>query len=175
MLKFIFCNFVLILFLAVSADAQQPANPCENPETKAFDFQVGVWQSEDGKQIHEVRKTLDGCAIEETWKTEGKKSAFGFKSFDNGNHHKTGEKKWFYSWFAPGFHQLWEGRKENGQWRFYREWWLKGEAILSRTYWNQLPGGSLERIVEQSRDGGQTWRPHVKHKFIKKQDGNAGK
>ena len=171
MLKFAFSGLILSLLLAVSVSAQPPANPCDHAEVKAFDFQIGVWQSEDGKQIHEIRKTLDGCAIQEIWKTDGAETAFGFKSFDNGNHHKTGEKKWFYSWFAKGFHQLWEGRKENGQWRFYREWWLNGEAILSRTYWTPLEGGALERIVEQSRDGGKTWRPHVKHKFVRKISG----
>jgi hypothetical protein len=171
MLKLTFYGLVLSLFLTAATLAQQTANPCENAEVKAFDFQIGVWQSDDGKQIHEIRKTLDGCAIQETWKTDGVETAFGFKSFDNGNHNKTGEKKWFYSWFAKGFHQLWEGRKENGQWRFYREWWLNGEAVLSRTYWNPLEGGALERIVEQSRDGGKTWRLHLKHRFIRKNSG----
>jgi hypothetical protein len=175
MLKFTVCHLISSLFLVVSVLAQTPANFCESPETKAFDFQIGIWQSEDGKQIHEIRKTLDNCAIRETWKTDGKESAYGFKSFDNGLHDKNGEKKWFYSWFAPGFHQLWEGRRENGQWRFYREWWLNGEPIISRTYWNSLSDESLERIVEQSRDGGKTWRIHVKHKFVKKPATAAGK
>ena len=168
MLKFVLGGLALSLFLSIPVSAQQAASPCENPETKSFDFQIGTWQSEDGKQTHEIKKTLDGCAIQETWKTDGKKTSFAFKSFDNGNHNKTGEKKWFYSWFAKGFHQFWEGRRENGQWRFYREWWSGGEAVLSRTYWNRLSDKSLERIVEQSRDGGKTWRSHVKDKFIKK-------
>ena len=159
---------LLFAFSTVSLFAQQTEDHCKNPETKAFDFQIGIWQSEDGKQIHEIEKTLDGCAIRETWKTDGKETSFGFKSFDNGNHSKNRDKKWFYSWFARGYHQLWEGRKENGQWRFYREWWLNGAPVLSRTYWNKLPGDNLERIVEQSRDGGKTWRSHVKEKFVKK-------
>lgn len=167
MLKFILCNFILGLFLAVPVFAQQPENPCENPEIKAFDFQIGVWQSEDGKQIHEIHKTLDGCAIREIWKNDGKEFALAFKSFDNGSHTKTGEKKWFYSWLAQGFHQLWEGRKENGQWRFYRVWWLNNKEMISRTYWNKISGDTLERIVEQSLDGGKTWRLHVKDKFAK--------
>src|SRR5688500_8568950 len=166
--KFILYGLALSLFLSIPVLAQQAANPCENPETKSFDFQIGTWQSEDGKQTHEIKKTLDGCAIQEIWKTDGKEKSLAFKSYDTGNHNKTGEKKWFYSWFAKGFHQLWEGRKENGQWRFYREWWSGGEAVLSRTYWNRLSDKTIERIVEQSGDGGKTWRSHVKAKFIKK-------
>jgi hypothetical protein len=130
MLKFALCGLALSLFLSISVLAQQVENPCENPETKAFDFQIGTWQSEDGKQTHEIKKTLDGCAIQETWKTDGKETSFAFKSFDNGNHNKTGEKKWFYSWFAKGFHQLWEGRKENGQWRVFSEWGVNCAAVV---------------------------------------------
>src|SRR5262245_30831490 len=97
----------IILVLAVSVFAQTP-NPCETTEAKAFDWQIGLWQSEDGKQIHEIKKVVDGCIIQEIWKTEGKETAVGLKSFDNGTHNKTGEKKWFYTWTAKGFHQLWE-------------------------------------------------------------------
>lgn len=162
-----FRNYLILLsFLAVSAFAQTP--PCENPESKAFDWQIGVWKSEDGKQIHEIEKVIDGCIILETWKTEGKEMAVALKSFDNGNHHKTGDKKWFYSWSAKGFHQLWEGRKEDGVWRFYRNWFSGGEAVLSRTFWTQISADKLERYVEQSRDEGKTWKPHVKEIFIRK-------
>ena len=157
---------ILIMLLAVSAFAQTPL--CENAEAKAFDWQIGVWQSHDGKQVHEIKKIIDGCIIQEIWKTEGKETAVALKSFDNGNHNKTGEKKWFYSWVAKGFHQLWEGRKEDGQWRFYRSWFSNAEAVLSRTYWLQISDDKLERIVEQSRDEGKTWKPWVRDLFIRK-------
>jgi hypothetical protein len=153
----------LLTFLAVSTFAQ--TSPCENAEAKAFDWQIGVWQSEDGKQVHEIKKLLDSCVIQETWKTEGIETAVALKSFDDGRHNKTGEKKWFYSWVAKPFHQLWEGRKESEQWRFYRNWFSNGEAVLSRTYWTQISADKLERIVEQSRDEGKTWKPWVKDAF----------
>lgn len=168
----IFYSAVILLF-AASVPAQQNANPCENPEAKAFDWQIGVWQSSDGNQVHEIRKINDGCGVLEIWKRDGKDYAVALKTFDNGNHNKTGEKKWFYSWTAAGYHQLWEGRKEEEQWRFYREWWLNGENILSRTYWNKLSANELERIIEQSRDGGKTWKPWVKDKFTRKTNNSA--
>jgi hypothetical protein len=158
---------ILILLLAPLAVGQQN-NPCESPETKAFDFQIGVWQSADGKQTHEIKKIVDGCGVQEIWRRDGKDYAVALKTFDNGNHHKTGEKKWFYTWTAAGYHQLWEGRKEDSGWRFYREWWTGGEKVLSRTYWIQIAADKLERIVEQSRDEGKTWKPHVKDSFVRK-------
>lgn len=164
-------NFIFVLiFLCGQIQAQTTAtDPCANPETAAFDFQIGVWVLSDGKQVHEISKTLGGCAIEEKWKTEGKITARAIKSFDNGNHDKNGEKRWFYTWAGRGYHQLWQGRKEDGVWRFYRDWWFNGGPILSRTYWTRLSANSLERIIEQSLDGGKTWRLHLKDAFTKKQ------
>ena len=161
-------TLVFILILSTIGFAQQSVPPCETPEAKAFDWQIGTWESEDGKQVHEIKKIIDDCIIVETWKTEGNQTAFGVKSFDNGNHHKTGAKKRFYSWMAKGFHQLWEGRLEDGQWRFYRQWFSSGEAVLSRTYWTQISADKLERIVEQSRDEGKSWKPWVKNLFLRK-------
>jgi hypothetical protein len=163
----------LILLCAICVCAQQPnssANPCENAEMKAFDFQIGIWQSKDGNEVHEIKKILNGCGVWEIWTRNGSEQAVALKSFDSGRHTATGEQKWFYSWAASGFHQLWEGRKENGQWRFYRQWVLEGQPILSRTYWNPLADGSIDRIVEQSRDGGKTWKPHVKVNFVRKKN-----
>lgn len=166
------CLFLGLLFAgyvcAQQANAPAAANPCENPEVRAFDFQIGVWQTADGKEVHEIKKILGGCGIQEVWRQNGEERAVALKSFDSGRHNGTGAQKWFYSWTAGGFHQLWEGRLEEGQWRFYRQWVLDAQPILSRTYWNRLPDGSLDRIVEQSRDSGKTWRPHVKVNFVRK-------
>lgn len=165
----------LVTLLAISALTQSPSpapllvhDPCQNPEAKAFDWQIGMWESDDGKQAHEIKKVLDGCIIQETWKTDGKETAVALKSFDDGRHNRTGEKTWIYSWVAKPFHQLWEGRKEDGQWRFYRNWFSNGEALLSRTYWTRISIDRLERIVEQSRDEGKTWKPWVKDVFVRK-------
>lgn len=148
-------------------NSRQNANSCNSPEASAFDFQIGVWQQVDGDQVHEIKKVLDGCAILEIWKEGGTDYAVALKSCDEGKH-SDGEQRWFYSWVASGYHQLWEGRKEEGQWRFYREWVLEGQPILSRTYWTLISENSLERIVEQSRDGGKTWSPHVKERYSRK-------
>ena len=159
----IFPVFVMLGF-AFSARAQQAqANPCDIPEARDFDFQIGTWVTRDGKETHQTEKFLDGCAIRETWTGESGQFAAGVKSYDKGR------GRWMYSWIGRGFyHQLWEGRKEEGRWRFYREWTLDGQAILSRTYWTPLADGSIDRIVEQSRDGGKTWKPHVKANFVRK-------
>ncbi len=157
----------LVAFGFSSRHVRQSSNSCTSLEAKAFDFQIGVWQQVDGNQVHEIKKVLDGCAIWEIWKEGETDYAVALKSCDEGRH-RDGKQRWFYSWVASGYHQLWEGRKEEGQWRFYREWMREGQPILSRTYWTPISENSLERIVERSRDGGKTWSPHVKERFIRK-------
>ncbi|HKX82713.1 MAG TPA: hypothetical protein VJL58_00705 [Pyrinomonadaceae bacterium] len=156
-----------IFFVSLNVCAQA-VDLCADPEASAFDQQIGEWVSADGKKIHEISRTLEGCGVQEVWKTNGKETARALKSFDGGSHDKNGEKRWYYTWTGRGYHQLWQGRKQNGRWLFYREWWLQGKPMLSRTYWNFLPEGKLERVVEQSLDAGMTWRPHVSETFTKR-------
>lgn len=176
--KIVFVLWSLFLVFLLNTFSQQPSStplsdPCESAEAKSFDWQTGIWQSEDGKQVHEIKKLLGSCVIMEIWKTDGKETAVALKSFDDGRQNKTGEKAWVYSWVAKAFHQRWEGRKENGQWRFYRSWFFNGEAILSRTYWTQVSDNELVRYVEQSRDEGKTWKPWVKNVFIRKSNSQS--
>ena len=153
------------LRLELNAAGQGP-HACVSPEGNAFDFQIGVWREAGGEQVHEIRKALGGCALEEIWKEGEAIHALALKSCDHGAH-RDGKHRWFYSWVAPGYHQLWEGRNEEGQWRFYREWRRDGQPMLSRTYWTPIAANTLERIVEQSRDGGKTWTPHVRQRFTR--------
>ncbi len=159
---------VLVCFaIAQSVVRGQSPDPCNNPAARAFDWQLGTWQSEDGRQVHEIRFVAGNCVIQETWKTDGKETAVALKSFDGGRHDRTGAKKWLYSWTALDLHQLWEGRDEAGQWRFYRRWYREGQPVLSRTYWNAIDADRLVRIVEQSTDDGLTWKPWVSDPFVR--------
>src|SRR3712207_7863454 len=49
-------------------------------------------------EIHEIKKILGGCGIEEIWKRNGAEQAIALKNFDIGRHNARGEQKWFYSW-----------------------------------------------------------------------------
>lgn len=160
-------RIVFLCSLSGWASPAQSQTVCNSPEANAFNFQIGIWQQVEGNQVHEVKKVLNGCAIQEVWKANEAEYATALKSCDEGRH-RDGKHRWFYSWVSSGYHQLWEGRKEDGQWRFYREWLREGQPILSRTYWTPIAAITLERIVEQSRDGGKTWLPHVKERYTRK-------
>jgi len=69
---------VFLIFPVTTAFCQQASNrvnPCQSPEVTAFDFQVGIWQEVDGASVHEVKKILGGCVIQENW-TGGSLNAF---------------------------------------------------------------------------------------------------
>ena len=156
--KIILATF-LFLPAAVVFGRQAGTGPCHSPESKEFDFMVGEWQeSETGGHLL-VKKILKGCAIQEFW-SGGEFEATVVRSYD------AGKQKWFLTFVSNTLiHQVWEGRKENGQWRFYREWTLNGSPIISRTFWTLLSEGHLDRIVEQSPDNGKTWKLHVKASY----------
>jgi C-terminal processing protease CtpA/Prc len=154
-----FSKILLVVFLifpvttAVCQRASSRVNACQSPEVTAFDFQVGIWQEVNDASVHEVKKILGGCVIQENWTGGSLNDAVALKSYDKGT------QRWYLSWVSSALiHQLWEGRKDSGHWRFYREWVLDGKPMLSRTYWTPLANDRLERIVEQSQDGGKTWR-----------------
>jgi hypothetical protein len=163
MKKTLFILLIMILTgIAYGQQTKPETSPCERAEAREFDFLVGDWvETNDANSKMSIQKILKGCAIQEFWGEPY--GAMLLRSYD------AGKQKWFLTFLAENLmqHQVWEGRKESGQWRFYREWTLNGEKILSRTYWNPLENG-FEKIVEQSRDDGKTWKPHAKQQFRRK-------
>ncbi len=150
---------ILWLLLLSSFVCAQELNAaaCETAEAKAFDFLIGEWQLASGSGGLRIEKILRGCSLRESWKNERGESLL-FRSYD------ISRQRWFLLFLMDDrlSYQSWEGRWESGQWRFYRDWMLDGQPVLSRTYWNPLSAGGFEKIVEQSRDGGKTWRLHDK-------------
>jgi hypothetical protein len=52
--------------------------------------------------------------------------------------------------------QVYEGRREAAQWRFFRTRLDQGVPIQVRLTWRPTQGG-YEQLIERSRDGGATW------------------
>jgi hypothetical protein len=130
------------------------AATCDRKEIDGFAFLVG--DSRSGELRQTVTPVFDGCGHLERWTGGPTGEAYGVRAWD------ARTQKLYYTWVSPVVPpQIWEGRKEQGAWRFYREWELNGEKILSRTYWVPKAGDKFDRIVEQSRDAGKTWRQHA--------------
>lgn len=99
---------------------------------------------------------LGGCALRESWRFEiaGKPAfeAIVLRSYDSGG------KRWMLSYIDDGLaHQLYEGREDAGQWRFFRERKADdGSTVLVRITWAPSAAGYTQTI-ERSTDAGATW------------------
>lgn len=132
---------------------------CPSEEIKVFDFLLGNWKQKGTNGKMRITKILNQCGIQEEWKLD-EFSAVLLRTYD------TKSKKWYLSFAAHDLvPQVWEGRFENGNWIFYRDWELNGKARKSRTFWKKTSGGGFEKIVEQLNEDGETWRVHADEKF----------
>lgn len=134
---------------------------CNSSNLKFFDFLVGNWNEKGTSGKKTINKNLEGCGTQEIWELEGFNAVL-LRSYDEQT------KKWYLTFTAHNLTpQIWEGRLENGNWYFYRDWELNGKPRKSRTYWKKASNKSFERIVEQLNDDGKTWRLHVKSIYEK--------
>lgn len=158
---------------AVHANAQSIAE-----EKRYFDFLIGEWKMESkiqwgksgtGEDTFQFERDLDGHAIISKWNfnrgTSDKPdivSARYFSGFD------TFKNIWTFYYVSNLSAQYWEGKKENGQWNFYKTFLDDGKPRLQRQTW--LPDGKdgLIRIISNSIDNGQTWSEDFRGVFRRK-------
>ncbi len=134
--------------------------PCGAPEYRQLDFWLGQWQvvGAQGQPLgtNSILKILNGCALIENWKGAGGnegKSLFYYNAMD---------KTWKQQWVTDGG-QVKEkhliAALDSGGVRFQGE--LRrddGSIILDRTTLVPLEDGRVRQVIEQSADGGETWR-----------------
>jgi hypothetical protein len=78
----------------------------------------------------------------------------------------TFSKNWSFYYISEKSAQWWEGRKENGQWVFYKE--FPGEGLLQRQAWKLRDRSTVIRVIENSKDGGKSW---ATYQFVLKRRG----
>ncbi len=155
------------LFATVGLPDAKTSGQCDSADLKFFDFLNGNWKGKDGASKVSVTKILNGCGSRELWAEKESDSDRIFlanltRTYD------AASKKWYLTFIANDLvPQVWEGRFENGNWYFYRDWELNGKPRRSRTFWQKTSDQGFERIVEQLNDDGKTWRLHVKSGYTK--------
>jgi hypothetical protein len=156
------------------ASAQSPPQaPSEEVriEKRFFDFLIGEWTIERaetptgveirGDDHYKFTKALDGNAILSEWHfNRGTKAkpdyahAMYVTAFD------TSSKAWSFYYVSEKSAQWWEGRKENSQWVFYKDFTPNGEKLLQRQMWRLKDQTTLVRVIENSKDGGKSWETY---------------
>lgn len=159
--------------LQLPAAGRESVDPCdENEGFRRLDFWLGDWVVYVGEQqvgTNRIEKILAGCAIMEHWTDVG------------GNE---GKSLFFYNPTTDRWKQVWVtedatrpgGLKEkglidqfeDGGVRFQGEIPLPGgRTYLDRTTLTPMPDGSVEQVIEVSRDGGKRWQVTFDARYVK--------
>ncbi len=156
---------VLLPGLPPALAAQAPP-VCADSLARSMAFLQGDWQgnsySLSGRDtvldaLMEVHsEPLFGrCAMEERWTAvkDGRRlfTARVLRAYD------APTQRWSVFYVDDQLNaQVYEGRREAGQWRFFRSRMDKGTPIQVRLTWRQA-GSGYDQLIERSRDGGATW------------------
>jgi hypothetical protein len=157
--------FAFVLMAAL-AQAAPPAQPCQAPEYRQFDFWIGEWDVHDaqGQRIgaNRIESIENGCGIQENWTDRRGLTGRSINVFRPAS--KTWTQLWTSAW---GGVLLIEGRYENDRMV------LSGDAIghdgtieRQRTTWSRT-GDGVRQLTERSRDGGQTWTVAFDGRYVR--------
>jgi hypothetical protein len=157
---------LVVVLMAAFAQVAPPAQPCQAPEYRQFDFWIGDWDVYDarGERIgaNRIESIENGCGIQENWTDRRGPTGRSINVFRAES--KTWTQLWTASW---GGVLLLEGRYENGVMV------LTGDAIgrdgaveRQRTSWSRTEDG-VRQLAERSRDGGRTWTVAFDGRYVR--------
>jgi hypothetical protein len=158
---------IVAIFMMLSAalgQQQAPENPCAVPQQKQFDFWVGEWDltwpgDKSGEAAHgrnTIRRTLDGCVVEENFDggTSMPLRGMSVSTFD------TRPGKWKQTWVDnQGGYLDFIGEFRNQQMILSRVGSKPdGTRVLQRMVWKNITAEEFDWSWESSSDGGKTWK-----------------
>jgi hypothetical protein len=149
----------------LSAQAS-PSTGCGDSLASAMAFLQGEWQGRsysiagrdtvlDGLMSVKSRPLLGRCALEEEWsaRKDGRTlfTAKVIRAYDGPT------QRWSVYYVDDQLNsQMYEGRMDGSQWRFFRTRLDQGKPVQVRLTWRPIRNG-YEQLIERSRDGGTTW------------------
>jgi hypothetical protein len=151
---------LLLIPLALAAQAAVAAPPCAVPAHRQFDFWIGDWTVDktDGGQFagrNRIEPMLDGCALQETWVGANGYRGNSYSIYD------AARGVWHQTWVdSEGGLLVLEGRFSDG--KMVLEGPQKksdGSSVQNRVTWTPLAGGKLRQRWDATADGGKTWKP----------------
>lgn len=156
----------LIPTMASALHAQAPTPACSDSLGKSMAFLQGDWEGRsysiagrdttlDALMKVHSRPLFGRCALEERWEAVKDNhvlfTAKVMRAYD------APTQRWSVYYVDNQLNsQVYEGRREAGQWRFFRTRLDQGVPIQVRLTWRPIRDG-YEQLIERSRDGGATW------------------
>jgi hypothetical protein len=155
-----FLNLICLVVGLGGRMAAQDTPPPVPPGVHALDFWLGDWEvflatgPKDGD--NRIEKVLGGFAVVESWtELDGHEGRSWFYFYRP-------EKRWKQVWVTDGGGVKEKAQVEDapaGSVRFRGEIPLPdGRKLLDQTTLTPLPDGRVRQVIEQSADGGKTWR-----------------
>ena len=168
-LRVILIISVAVIVIPEIAQAQSLApDEADKNERDFFNFLIGKWEivekktsegvTTGGRDTYTFRKGLDGNAIISQWYfNRGTKSdpnytkGLYYSAYDNLTN------TWSFYYISAASAQYYEGKKEGGQWYFYKDFTIEGNTFSQRQSWSLEDDSTLIRKIENSEDNGKTW------------------
>lgn len=148
-----------VRFEAVVTATDRNARPCAFDERRrTFDFWAGEWvvTNPQGQEVgtNRIEKIQNECALRENWTGAGGVTGTSYNYFD------PDEEQWHQLWVdAGGNHATFTGTFHDGAMRFEGAWvGPDGAASRMKMTFTPLPDGRVRQYIEQSTDGGRTYR-----------------
>ena len=149
---------------------QAPADTSTARARAAFDFLIGSWRvvaRTDASptpttfdETYTFTKSLNGVMITGDWRFNrgtldrpDRVTAAYFSGYD------TRSRAWSFYYVSPQSAQYWPGTEAGGRWLFDRTFTLGDTTFLPRQWWEPIDDTTIARHVDNSPDGGKTWRP----------------
>ena len=167
------------LLLSFSPSLQAQSLTCADSISRDIKFLQGSWEGRsysiagsdttfDALMSIQSRPLYGGCVLEERWSAvSGGKTLFQAKVL---RAYDAQTRRWLVYYVDDQLNaQFYEGRLEEGIWRFRRTRMDNGKPIIVRLTWRPRAGGH-DQVIERSRDAGKSWvtagyvafRPSVK-------------
>ena len=164
---FAFHLITLLQVAGTSLHAQASAAPaCTDSIGGSMAFLQGDWTGRsysvagrdtvlDGHMTVHSEALFGDCALQESWKATKDGSVLFTAKVTRAYDAST--KHWMVYYVDDGLNsQIYDGRLESGEWRFFRTRMDGSVPVQVRLTWRPRDGG-YEQLIERSRDGGATW------------------
>ena len=148
---------LLLLAITHAPAIAQEVPSCTQSAYRQFDFWVGEWDVVDTRGqpagVNRIEKTLNGCALYETWTIAGTARGNSYSAWD------AGDNRWHQTWVDnSGTVLRLSGGIVNGEMVMEGERSLMdGTSVTERITWTPNADGTVRQLWQSSRNRGMRW------------------
>jgi hypothetical protein len=161
---------IAVAFPLGTLPAQLAADSGTARARAAFDFLIGSWSvvsrtdasgtTVASGETYTFTKGLNGVLIVGSWRfNRGSVAQPDVVDAAYYSGYDTRSRAWSFYYVSPQSAQYWPGAEADGRWYFTRSFTLGDTVFVQRQWWERVDAETVDRHVDNSPDGGRTWRP----------------